>query len=340
MASNQDRGEDKNVIEAYRDYCSGTAKLKRNIIRLRVGYVCEFYKFAKQQGWIDELPYRYKMRHLHRPAGFQAHTDASGGEVVVPSPMPRKQKSLVKFLTTSEIKSLLHSVAQQVHHQMIIRLALQTGLRREELATFPLAYVIDPDRKGIREHNVPVRLDPQDGTGMKTKGNKERFIYMSTRLMRALHHYAVHRLCRRGIIEEVRGSDDATFPRNPFPGMSKRFKGAKPMPKSQRRALSLDIKTDILPLFSDDIAPTAYQLTCALLVIALRTGRNTAPLLNMGTDNRQRRTEVHIRVPQDEDDPSSDETAHNHLPENRARVDPPQSAKPCSNGMRAHDACQ
>lgn len=192
VAWNQDQGEDKNVIEAYRDYCSATAKLKRNTIRLRVGYVCEFYKFAKQQGWIDELPYRYETRHRHRPARFLAHTDASGGEVVVPSPMPRKHKSLVKFLTTSEIKSLLHSVAQQAHHEMIIRLALQTGLRREELATFPLAYVIDPDRKGIREHNVRVSLDPQDGTGMKTKGNKERVIYMSTRLMRELHHYAVH----------------------------------------------------------------------------------------------------------------------------------------------------
>lgn len=94
----------------------------------------------------------------------------------------------------------------------------------------------------------------------------------------------LHMLCRRGIIKEILGGDDATFPRNPFPGVAKKFKGAKPMPKSHRQALSLAIKTDILPLFSDTIEPTAYQLTCALLVIALHTGRNTAPLLDMGTD--------------------------------------------------------
>jgi hypothetical protein len=94
----------------------------------------------------------------------------------------------------------------------------------------------------------------------------------------------LHMLCRRGIIKEILGGDDATFPRNPFPGVAKKFKGAKPMLKSHRQALSLAIKTDILPLFSDDIEPTAYQLTCALLVIALHTGRNTAPLLDMGID--------------------------------------------------------
>jgi len=91
-------------------------------------------------------------------------------------------------------------------------------------------------------------------------------------------------LCRRGLIAEVRGGDDATFPRNPFPGVSKKHTGAHPMPKAQRQALSLAVKTEILPLFADDAEPTAYQLSCALLVIALHTGRNTTPLLDMGTD--------------------------------------------------------
>jgi len=185
--------EGKNVIEGYRDYCAATASLKRNTIRLRINYVCEFYKFAKLKGWIDALPYHYEARRQRRHAGFLAHTDAAGGEVQVASPVPRKLKPLVKFLTTSEIQSLLRSVAYQPHHQMIIELALKTGLRREELATFPLAYVFDPDRRGTKARNVRVRLDPQDGTGMRTKGNKERVIYMSTDLMRELHHYAIHR---------------------------------------------------------------------------------------------------------------------------------------------------
>lgn len=195
--------EDKNLIEGYRDYCFQVANLKRNTVRLRVAYVCEFYKFAQLKGWIDALPFRYEIRQLRRRAGFLAHTDASGGEVQVAAPMPRRHKSLVKFLTTAEIKSLLRSVAHQPHHQMIIRLALQTGLRREELASFPLAYVVHPDRLGTQEQNVRVRLAPQDGTGMKTKGDKERVIYMSTRLMRELHQYAVHRRGERAGLSDV-----------------------------------------------------------------------------------------------------------------------------------------
>jgi integrase/recombinase XerD len=199
----QQASEDKNVIEGYRDYCFETANLKRNTVRLRIGYVCEFYKFAQREGWIDALPFRYEIRQSRRRAGFLAHTDASGGDVEVPSPMPRKHKSLVKFLTTAEIKLLLCSVARQPHHSMIIRLALQTGLRREELASFPLSYVINPDRLPTQNQNVRVRLDPQDGTGMTTKGNKERVIYMSTRLMRELHHYAVHHRSERDSQRDV-----------------------------------------------------------------------------------------------------------------------------------------
>jgi hypothetical protein len=56
------------------------------------------------------------------------------------------------------------------------------------------------------------------------------------------------------------------------------------MTKAHRQALSLAIKTEVLPLFAEDVEPTAYQLTCALLVIALHTGRNTTSLLDMRDD--------------------------------------------------------
>ena len=197
-----DDNDGKNLIEAYRDYCLGTAKLKRNTVRLRLGYVCEFYKFAMAKGWIASLPFTYEIRHVTRQGGFLAHTDASGRNVSVRSVMPRKHKELIKFLTREEVKSFLGAVANNPHHQMIVRLALQTGLRREELASFPLAYVIDPHRKGIRERNIRVTLDPQDGTGMQTKGSRPRVIYVSTRLMCELHHYAVHCRGQRASLSE------------------------------------------------------------------------------------------------------------------------------------------
>lgn len=194
--------DEKNLVETYRDYCLGTAKLKRSTVRLRLGYVCEFYKFAHAKGWIASLPFSYEARHVMRHRGFLAHTDASGGVVNVPSVMPRKHKDLIKFLTNEEVRSLLGAVANNQHHRLIVRLALQTGLRREELATFPLAYVIDPDRMRITERNMRVTLDPQDGTGMQTKGSKHRVIYVSTSLMRDLHHYVIHRRGERASLTE------------------------------------------------------------------------------------------------------------------------------------------
>lgn len=177
-------------------------QLKRNTARLRLGYVCEFYEFAKAKGWIESLPFTYEVRHVTRRGGFLAHTDASGGNVSVPSVMPRKHKELIKFLTSEEVKSLLGAVANNVHHQMIVRLALQTGLRREELASFPLQYVIDTSRMGIVERNIRVTLDPQDGSGMQTKGSVPRVIYVSTHLMGDLHHYAVHWRGQRASLSE------------------------------------------------------------------------------------------------------------------------------------------
>ena len=165
--------------------------------------MCEFYKFADVKGLDRCASLSRPSREIRRHTGFLAHTDASGGKVEVPSPMPRKHKSLVKFLTTSEIKALLHSVAHQPHHQMIIRLALQTGLRREELATFPLAYVVNPRRSGATEQNIRVTLDPHDGTGMRTKGDKARVIYMSTRFMSELHNYTVHWRGERASLSDV-----------------------------------------------------------------------------------------------------------------------------------------
>lgn len=64
--------------------------------------------------------------------------------------MPRVIKDLPKFLSAAQVKLLL-AAATSPHHRMIIRLALGSSLRKEELATFPLAYVFDPDRADRRE---------------------------------------------------------------------------------------------------------------------------------------------------------------------------------------------
>lgn len=186
-----DRGEDKNLVGAYRDYCFDTANLARNTIRQRLIYICEFYEYAVRKGWVPKLPYSYELRRVKHSGGFLAHVNASGGQREVRSVMPGKHAGLVKFLTAGESNRLLRS-AENVHHHAIIRMGLKTGLRREELATFPVSYVFDPEKAGISARNVRVTLDPGDGSGMQTKGSKPRVIYMSRELMKYLHHYVIH----------------------------------------------------------------------------------------------------------------------------------------------------
>jgi hypothetical protein len=91
-------------------------------------------------------------------------------------------------------------------------------------------------------------------------------------------------LSRRKLIDEVVGGNDATFPRNRFPGVHRQARGESPLPKAHRQAFSVAVKSDVMPIFSDDAEPSAYVLVCALLVIALHTGRNTSPLLEMSRD--------------------------------------------------------
>ncbi|WP_080288313.1 tyrosine-type recombinase/integrase [Burkholderia pseudomallei] len=186
-----ERGEQKNLVAAYRDYCYTVCGFKRSTVRLRLVYVSEFYKYAIHKTWIGALPYAYEMRRLVRSGGFLAHLNPSGAQIAVPSVMPKRHKNLVKFLSREEALRLLRA-ADNVHHHAIISTALRTGLRREELATFPLSYVFDPDSYSSQSLNTKVTLDPEDGSGMLTKGSKPRDIWVSTKLMRFLHRYTVH----------------------------------------------------------------------------------------------------------------------------------------------------
>lgn len=186
-----DRGEEKSLVAAYRDYCTDSAALHRNTVRLRVHYVCEFYKFVKRRGWVSNLPFDYEDRKVPQPTErFLAHTNADD-TVPVPSVMPRRHRTLKKFLSKEHVNSLLRA-ATNPHHLTPIRLALHTGLRRAELATFPLSYVFNPDHVKSRTRNIQVYLDPSDGSGMSTKGSVPRFITMSRRFMKALYLYTVH----------------------------------------------------------------------------------------------------------------------------------------------------
>jgi integrase len=189
-----DRGEAKTLVAGYRGYCQEECKLALSTTRQRLSYVCSFYKYAKDQGWVSRLPFGYEERTAQRASGFLAHISALGGKIKTKDVMPRSHRALPKFLCMNEIRALV-AAAKNPHHRMMIRFGLHTGLRREEIATFPLSYLFDAEKAGRRERNIGIHLDPYDGHGIRTKGSKPRTIYVSRRFFSELSRY----------VEQIRG---------------------------------------------------------------------------------------------------------------------------------------
>ncbi|MBD2837806.1 hypothetical protein ID144_12200 [Pseudomonas sp. JM0905a] len=89
-------------------------------------------------------------------------------------------------------------------------------------------------------------------------------------------------LGQRGLIPLVTSGDAATFPTNPFPNSNRKAKGETALSKRERQAFTVALRQAIKPIWADDAPLTPDLLACALLVVALHTGRNTTPLLEMG----------------------------------------------------------
>lgn len=92
----------------------------------------------------------------------------------------------------------------------------------------------------------------------------------------------LHALGRRGILPLVASGDDATFPRNPFPNVQRKGKSEKALSKRERQEFAAALRQAIKPIWINDTSPTGDLLARALLVVALHTGRNATPLLEMG----------------------------------------------------------
>lgn len=74
------------------------------------------------------------------------------------------------------------------------------------------------------------------------------------------------------------------FPRNPYPNVNKRCKGAIAFSVHERRQLVLALKKEIKSIYQKKDSLTSYELTVCILSIAMKTGINTTPLLKMTVD--------------------------------------------------------
>ncbi|WP_137819861.1 hypothetical protein [Pseudomonas sp. 2FG] len=89
-------------------------------------------------------------------------------------------------------------------------------------------------------------------------------------------------LGRRELTPLLTSGDAATFPNNPFPNSKRKVKGETALSKREREAFAVALRLALKPIWTDDVTVTADLLVFALLVVALHTGRNATPLIEMG----------------------------------------------------------
>jgi hypothetical protein len=78
-----------------------------------------------------------------------------------------------------------------------------------------------------------------------------------------------------------------TFPSNPYPKSNRRQKGAKPFSEHEKRQIVVALKQALTGIYAQSRTEslTSYELTVCVLGIAMQTGINTSPLLQMATDS-------------------------------------------------------
>lgn len=111
-----------------------------------------------------------------------------------------------------------------------------------------------------------------------TKTSAQKSAYQSTKAV-------LKALCARKLIPEKLTGDERTFPANPFPGVHRTTKGEKPLSSREKREVVRALRMAIAPLFAADVTPTSELISAAFLLVALHTGRNTTPLLEMTVDS-------------------------------------------------------
>lgn len=111
--------------------------------------------------------------------------------------------------------------------------------------------------------------------GLGTVATSQRGYYTKTKsVLLAVAH--------RGIFPLVATGDAATFPRNPFPNSNRKNKSETALSKRERQEFAAALRQAIKPIWIDGLPVTGDLLVYVLMVVALHTGRNTTPLLEMG----------------------------------------------------------
>jgi len=184
-----DESTEITVVALYRSWSvslTGKASLMASTINTRLAAIRQFYEFCLKRGTINRLPWdgvRRVARHGHQSAmrhtRSSLHTDSTDLRL-------KTYKQTPKVLTLNQAKQLVQAIDNRTLN-LIVKLALTTGMRREELITFQLESICRPSSSQIN-NRLPVDLISRPN-GQRTKGNRARTIYIPAPLMMELYEY-------------------------------------------------------------------------------------------------------------------------------------------------------
>ncbi|KPU83090.1 integrase [Psychromonas sp. PRT-SC03] len=174
-----DDGENEMLLAVYRDVCIEDYGILVNSTNQHLRTIIQFYRYAVGQGWVESLPYSLESIKANRNKhSFLAHTVTNGGKSYSPDIMMKTHEKPPKFLQTEEVQILIKSINNPIL-KLMVRLCLQTGIRKKELLLFPL--------DAIRKTRPSEKVCKVDIT--RTKGEKVRSIDLPVRLMNDLWGY-------------------------------------------------------------------------------------------------------------------------------------------------------
>jgi integrase/recombinase XerD len=166
------------AILRYRHWALG--HLERNTYNTRVRFIHRFFRWALEQGALEDLPYRRRqLGSGGEPLPFEDETD-----------LPvRTWNDIVRFVTETERVQCRIALTNETH-RLMFRLMEETGLRQCECRSFPKKYVREPPRGMPPRRRLIVPLLAKD---MHLKYGRERNIEVPCDLMTDLYWYAATR---------------------------------------------------------------------------------------------------------------------------------------------------
>ncbi len=182
------------IVAAFRIWMLKNSKRSRGTINGYLDVICRFYMYARKHGLIGELPFGFVERVSLAEYESGTHSTRSNRKThLSPNVKLRTPRRTVNVLSAAQANMFIRSLENKTHGLMA-RLQLATGIRVEELVTFPAACVVDPrDYPSVRAF-FSVLLDPKK---MSTKGSVERTIHLPRELMNMLWAYrSVERAAR------------------------------------------------------------------------------------------------------------------------------------------------